>query len=124
MTHHSSQVRAGLEQLLSTARRRKEVAAKQLQEVQHAAGLDSGHARKADVPDDAEVIAAQLALTTHVAVATERALRRLAARVYGRCLECGLQISTARLFALPFASRCMECQVVAEAAASKDSLTI
>ena len=45
-----------------------------------------------------------------VQVIVEEALRRLAAGVYGRCVECGSHIAKARLSALPFAVRCLSCQ--------------
>lgn len=38
------------------------------------------------------------------------ALRRLEAGSYGRCGDCGGEISAARLRALPFADRCRDCQ--------------
>jgi DnaK suppressor protein len=38
------------------------------------------------------------------------ALARLDHGEYGRCTECGADIATARLLALPFASRCRPCE--------------
>jgi DnaK suppressor protein len=40
----------------------------------------------------------------------EAALRRLDAGIYGRCEACGRQIDPARLEALPWAARDVECQ--------------
>ena len=40
----------------------------------------------------------------------ERALMRLSAGTYGRCVECGHEIESARLKAYPSISRCMICQ--------------
>ena len=40
----------------------------------------------------------------------EDALGRLEAGTYGRCGDCGEEISAARLRALPFADRCRDCQ--------------
>jgi DnaK suppressor protein len=40
----------------------------------------------------------------------DEALRRLEAGGYGECAECGTEIAPARLKALPFARRCLECQ--------------
>ena len=40
----------------------------------------------------------------------DEALRRLAQGQYGRCRECGDDISEARLAALPFAVRCVDCE--------------
>jgi len=38
------------------------------------------------------------------------ALQRIAAGVYGRCESCGGRISAARLNALPYTNRCIDCQ--------------
>ena len=46
----------------------------------------------------------------------ETALRRLAAGDYGICRDCDEEIPENRLRALPFASRCKECQEAAERA--------
>ncbi len=40
----------------------------------------------------------------------ERALLRLSAGTYGRCVDCGSDIESARLNAYPSASRCIVCQ--------------
>lgn len=40
----------------------------------------------------------------------ERALLRLSAGTYGRCVDCGNDIDSARLNAYPSASRCIVCQ--------------
>jgi RNA polymerase-binding transcription factor DksA len=44
----------------------------------------------------------------------ERALARLDDGTYGTCVECRLEIETARLEALPVAGRCIHCQAVFE----------
>jgi len=44
------------------------------------------------------------------------ALRRLEEDTYGTCAECGIEITEARLRALPFASLCISCQEQAEEA--------
>lgn len=44
------------------------------------------------------------------------ALARLDAGTYGTCVDCGGQISEARLQVRPEAARCIECQARAEAA--------
>src|SRR5580765_5559106 len=46
----------------------------------------------------------------------EDALNRLAGGAYGRCQTCGVPISPARLWAVPTARRCVECQRKLEAA--------
>ncbi len=44
----------------------------------------------------------------------DEALRRLDEGTYGVCEDCEVPISQARLLALPFARRCLECQQQAE----------
>ena len=46
--------------------------------------------------------------------ATELALQRIAQGTYGICLACETAIPVTRLLAFPSASRCIECQEVAE----------
>jgi DnaK suppressor protein len=52
-----------------------------------------------------------LTQATYMSHAVNRALARLAAGRYGRCEECDEPIASPRLRALPFATRCLECQV-------------
>lgn len=40
----------------------------------------------------------------------DEALTRLAEGTYGKCAECGVEISEKRLAAVPFAKLCVECQ--------------
>ncbi|MFI5458388.1 MAG: TraR/DksA family transcriptional regulator [Isosphaerales bacterium] len=40
----------------------------------------------------------------------QHALHRIAVGVYGRCESCGGKISAARLNALPYTNRCIDCQ--------------
>ncbi len=42
--------------------------------------------------------------------AIDRALERIEAGEYGRCEDCGGEISTTRLEVLPFALRCVDCE--------------
>src|SRR5918998_330058 len=48
------------------------------------------------------------------------ALERLNAGSYGRCNECGDEISPQRLRALPFAVRCKDCEEAREIAAQRE----
>ena len=59
---------------------------------------------------DVDTVAAQLTLGSRQADAITRALSRLDSGSYGRCEACGERIATARLQALPFATRCRACQ--------------
>ncbi len=40
----------------------------------------------------------------------DEALRRVKDKIYGKCVECGQQISTARLEAVPHARLCIACK--------------
>jgi DnaK suppressor protein len=44
----------------------------------------------------------------------DQALKRLDQGVYGICVDCGVEVATERLHALPQAARCMSCQEMAE----------
>jgi DnaK suppressor protein len=44
----------------------------------------------------------------------DQAILRLESGTYGRCQECDVEISPARLRALPFAALCRDCQEEAE----------
>ena len=46
----------------------------------------------------------------------QAALQRIEDGTYGTCIDCGGQISDARLQVRPEAARCIECQAKAEAA--------
>jgi DnaK suppressor protein len=43
-------------------------------------------------------------------IAIDAALKRIADGSYGLCVDCGTQITTARLHAQPTAERCLDCQ--------------
>ncbi len=47
-------------------------------------------------------------------VAIDTALKRIASGEYGLCIDCGVDIPTARLHANPAALRCISCQDKAE----------
>ena len=64
---------------------------------------------------DADVLAMRLAFSAYATGAIERSLRRLAQGEYGRCEDCDQAIGAGRLVALPFATRCLECQRALEA---------
>lgn len=66
---------------------------------------------------------ALMELKAQTLVRIDEALRRVDDGTYGSCVECGQDIASARLKALPFAVRCVECQARAEdeAAEERDS---
>jgi RNA polymerase-binding transcription factor DksA len=45
----------------------------------------------------------------------DSALERLESGHYGRCSDCGAEISAVRLRAMPFADSCRDCQELADA---------
>jgi DnaK suppressor protein len=76
--------------------------------------LDEGESSEADTQEDIEF--ALLQMKTETLNKITLALRRLAEGTYGSCLECGEDIATARLRALPFAVRCTTCEEARESA--------
>ena len=80
---------------------------------EHVGPLDDGEVADVDVQEDIEVALMQMRLETIERIGA--ALARLEAGQYGRCIECGDDISEARLRALPFAVRCVDCEEGREA---------
>lgn len=60
---------------------------------------------------DARVLSALSHVDRHALQRIVAALRRLEEGTYGTCLECGIAIESARLFALPEAATCIDCAV-------------
>jgi DnaK suppressor protein len=79
----------------------------------HVGGQDEGEVSEADVQEDIELALVQLRRETVERI--DAALTRLDHGLYGRCTECGDDITTARLRALPFAVRCLDCEETREA---------
>jgi DnaK suppressor protein len=85
--------------------------------------------RREDTDDDAAADTATRMDIAAVARAAEEiesldgALRRIADGEYGLCVECGEEIARERLFANPAATRCAECQQLAERTARIVRLT-
>jgi RNA polymerase-binding transcription factor len=79
----------------------------------HVGGQDDGEVSEADVQEDIELAVLQLQRETVERI--DAALTRLDHGLYGRCTECGDDITTARLRALPFAVRCLDCEEAREA---------
>jgi RNA polymerase-binding transcription factor DksA len=50
----------------------------------------------------------------HVLGSIDEALRRIETGTYGTCVRCGKPISEERLEAIPYATRCIDCQRFAE----------
>ena len=52
----------------------------------------------------------------HVLGALNDALERIENGTFGKCVRCGRQIAEERLEAIPYATRCIDCQRLAERA--------
>src|SRR5215510_10910273 len=69
--------------------------------------LDQGETSEVDIQEDIEFALIQMKAETLNKI--NEALRRLDEGTYGNCFECGDEIAQARLRALPFAVRCIDC---------------
>lgn len=74
---------------------------------------------RTDADLSAEVAFALMQMKAETMSHVDEALDRLAAGDYGRCFECGVEISEARLQALPFAVRCRMCEETREQAQAR-----
>lgn len=79
--------------------------------------LDEGEVADVDLQEDIELSLVQIKQETIDRI--DAALARLEAGHYGRCVECRSDISEARLRALPFAVRCVDCEETRETAARR-----
>jgi DnaK suppressor protein len=80
--------------------------------------MDQGETSEVDIQEDIELALIQMKAETLNKI--NEALARLEEGRYGLCFECGEEISEARLRALPFAVRCMDCEVAREIAAQRE----
>ena len=80
--------------------------------------LDQGESSEVDIQEDIEFALIQMKSETLTKI--DAALRRLEEGTYGDCFECGDQISEARLRALPFAVRCIDCEEARETAEQRE----
>ena len=69
--------------------------------------VDQGEVSELDTQDEIEFALLQMKADTLNRI--DAALRRLDEGSYGNCIQCGDEISEARLRALPFAVRCKDC---------------
>jgi DnaK suppressor protein len=74
--------------------------------------VDAEETSVSDIQEDIELALIQMKAETLTRV--NEALERLNAGSYGRCNECGDEISPQRLRALPFAVRCKDCEEARE----------
>jgi RNA polymerase-binding transcription factor len=82
--------------------------------------VDAVETSEADIQEDIEFALIQMKAETLQRI--NEALDRLDEGTYGRCFECGDEISEARLRALPFAVRCKDCEEAREVAANRERL--
>jgi RNA polymerase-binding protein DksA len=52
--------------------------------------------------------------TEHVIAAIDEALKKIEEGTFGTCAHCGSQIAEARLEAMPYATKCIECKRLEE----------
>jgi len=79
---------------------------------------DDAENSEADIQDDIEFALLQMKAETLEKI-TE-ALSRLEEGTFGYCYECGKEISSPRLRALPFAVRCTDCESIREGELERD----
>ena len=82
--------------------------------------LDAGEVSDLGVQEDIELELVQMKRETLGRI--DAALDRLAEGRYGHCLVCGDDIAAARLRAMPFAVRCLDCEDAREADAARQRL--
>jgi DnaK suppressor protein len=68
-----------------------------------------------DMSSSAGISAAIVEITSRTLRGIDSALERLESGHYGKCSDCGAEISAVRLRAMPFADRCRDCQELADA---------
>jgi DnaK suppressor protein len=87
---------------------------------EHNGVLDASEVSDIAVQEDIELELAQMKRETLNRI--DAALDRLNQGRYGRCIECGDDIPAARLRALPFAVRCLDCEDAREADAARQRM--
>ncbi|WP_369856981.1 TraR/DksA family transcriptional regulator [Candidatus Thalassolituus haligoni] len=71
--------------------------------------LSADFAEQATERENDEVLGAISGEACIEAVAIQQALERIEQGTYGSCIECGETIESARLEAVPYAIRCLQC---------------
>lgn len=86
-----------------------------LAELQRDAGNEPGDVAEVALDDTFELVSSQLAESESRELAQiELALDKIRRGTYGECGGCGHDIPVARLEALPYATRCVQCERAAE----------
>lgn len=81
---------------------------------------DEAETSEADIQGDIEF--AVLQMKTETLHRITEAIDRLDEGTFGYCYECGAEIATRRLRALPFAVRCTECEAEREMAIEREQM--
>lgn len=81
-----------------------------------AAGSDNHLAETASATLDREIDYSLEENSEHVLAAIDEALRRIADGTFGACARCGNPIGEARLEAMPYATKCIDCKRLEERA--------
>ena len=74
--------------------------------------LDQGESSEVEIQDAIGFALIQMKAETLDKI--DAALQRLAEGTYGDCVECGAEIAASRLWALPVAVRCRDCEEARE----------
>ena len=80
--------------------------------------LDQGESSEVDIQDAIGFALIQMKAETLDKI--DAALQRLGEGTYGDCVECGAEIAGPRLWALPFAVRCRDCEEARETIERRD----
>jgi len=121
-TSRDSELKAMLES------RRREIASELSSRIRDARARSASERDWSDEHDSAEsdpqadIDLALMQMKSEILTRIDAALRRLAEKTYGNCLECAAPISKERLHALPFAVRCTACEKAREATAERRQL--
>jgi DnaK suppressor protein len=100
-----------LDRMLRDRRAESEVRLRALREAMPPQAADVKDAEEQSVEDFArDMHLSLMEMETATVRRIEEALQRLAAGTYGVCASCQQPIAEARLQALPFATRCRDCQ--------------
>jgi DnaK suppressor protein len=78
----------------------------------HVQPQEDGEVPDIDIQEDIELALVQMKRETLERI--DAAIGRWDQGLYGRCAECGQDIQAARLRALPFAVRCLDCEEARE----------
>jgi DnaK suppressor protein len=115
-------------QLILRLQRQRFKVATDIAAIRHAAGEqstqpDGGDAAPFPCTSEMDIEMAIAEIAAESVRGIDAALKRLEDGSYGYCAECGGEIGTRRLEAMPFASRCRDCQEHFELARPRSTTT-